>query len=223
MVQLWPLVGGVYQIPYTIQTGATNLNAALTYVNATLSGIIQFVPQTIETNYVTFNFDPGNTSGSCESSVGMQGGQQFVGGSASCAMATIVHEMGHTIGLLHEHQRPDRNTYVTFNYANVDEPLVAGNFDFFSDNYQTIGLYDLASVMHYSSFVFTKNNLPVLESIPPGMPLSNLSGYSAGDIDTIERLYGLTPSNVTVVTNPPGLKSSWTALPIRRRRRSPGH
>ena len=206
VVQLWPLVGKVYQIPYTIETPATNLNAALSYVNSALSGIIKFVPHTTQTNYVTFNFDPSNTSGSCESSVGMVGGQQFVGGSASCALVTLVHEMGHTIGLFHEHQRPDRDSYVTYNYANVDEPLAAGNFTFASTNYQTVGLYDIASVMEYSAFVFTKNNLTVLESIPPGIPLSNPTGYSAGDIDTIQRLYGRTPSAVTIVTNPPGLQ-----------------
>ncbi|MGC9947647.1 MAG: M12 family metallopeptidase [Bryobacteraceae bacterium] len=204
--ELWPEVGGVYQIPYTIETPATNLSAALSYVNSTLTGIIQFIPQTTQTNYVTFNFDPTDMSGSCESSVGMVGGQQFVGGSVSCALATLVHEMGHTIGLFHEHQRPDRNTWITFNYANVDEPLVAGNFDIPTYNYQTIGLYDIASVMHYPPFSFTKNGLTVLESIPPGIPLSNPTGYSAGDIDTIERLYGFTPSAVTIVTNPPGLQ-----------------
>jgi uncharacterized repeat protein (TIGR01451 family) len=204
--ELWPEVAGVYQIPYTIETAATNLSAALSYVNSTLTGIIQFVPQTNQTNYVTFDFDTSDFSGSCESSVGMLGGQQFVGGSVSCALATLVHEMGHTIGLLHEHQRPDRNTWITFNYANVDEPLVAGNFDFFSYNYQMIGLYDIASVMHYPPFSFTKNGLTVLESIPPGIPLSNSTGYSAGDIDTIKRLYGFTPSAVTIVTNPPGLQ-----------------
>ena len=206
VVQLWPESGGVYEIPYTIETPATNLNAALASVNTALAGIIQFVPQTTQTNYVTFNFDTSDTSGVCESSVGMVGNQQFVGGSASCALATLVHEMGHTIGLLHEHQRPDRNTYITFTEANVDKPWIAGNFDFYTYNYQTIGLYDIASVMHYPPFSFTKNNLPVLESIPPGIPLSNSTGYSAGDIDTIERLYALAPSAVTVVTNPPGLK-----------------
>ena len=206
VAQLWPQSGGVYQIPYTIETAATNLSAALTYVNSTLSGVIQFVPQTTQTNYVTFNFNTSDTSGVCESSVGMTGGQQFVTGSVSCALGTLVHEMGHTIGLLHEHQRPDRNTYITFTPANVDKPWIAGNFDFFSDDYQMIGLYDYASVMHYPPFAFTKNNLPVLESIPPGIPLSNQTGYSEGDIDTIKRLYGLAPSAVTITTNPVGLK-----------------
>lgn len=203
--QLWPAVAGAYQIPYTIQSGATNLSAALAYVNGALTGVIQFVPQSTETNYVTFNFDPGDFSGVCQSKVGMVGGQQFVSGSAACALDTLVHEMGHTIGLLHEHQRPDRNSFVTFTPANSDKPWIAGNFDLPAYNYQTIGLYDYASVMHYPPFSFTKNNLPVLESIPPGIPLSNTTGYSAGDIDAIERMYGLAPSAVTIVTNPPGL------------------
>ena len=206
VTQLWPAVGGVYQIPYTIENPAANLSAALAYINSALSGVIQFVPQTTEANYVTFNFDSNDLSGVCESAVGMVGGQQFAGGSAACAFGTLVHEMGHTIGLLHEHQRPDRDSFITFTPANADKPWIAGNFDSFSFNYQAIGLYDYASVMHYPPFAFTKNNLPVLESIPPGIPLSNTAGFSAGDIDTIERLYGLTPSNVTIVTNPPGLK-----------------
>lgn len=206
IVQLWTATGGVYEIPYTIETAATNLSAALAYFNTTLSGIIQFVPQSNQANYVTFNFDPSDMTGVCESSVGMAGGQQFVTGSGSCTLSTIVHEMGHVVGLLHEHQRPDRNSFITFTPANADKPWIAGNFDFFSYDSQTIGLYDYASVMHYPPFSFTKNNLPVLESKKPGIPLSNQTGYSIGDLDTIKRLYGFTPSAVTVTTNPPGLQ-----------------
>ncbi|HXM39644.1 MAG TPA: M12 family metallopeptidase [Bryobacteraceae bacterium] len=204
--QLWTAVDGVYQIPYTIETGTPILDSVISYVNSTLTGVIQLVPQTNQANYVTFNFDPTDTSGYCEATEGMAGGQQFIGGSINCSFTGICHEIGHAIGLLHEHQRPDRNTYVVLTPANADKPYLLGNFDFFSDDYQTIGLYDYASVMHYPAFSFTKNNLPVLESIPAGIPLSNTVGYSAGDVDAIERLYGFTPSAVTVVTNPPGLE-----------------
>ena len=199
---LWPLVSGVYQIPYTIESGSANVTTAISNVNAALSGMIQFVPQSTEANYVTFNLDPSDLSGSCSSMVGMIGNQQFITGSINCTVATVTHEMGHTIGLLHEHQRPDRTTYIVFDEANVDKPFITGNYDFFTYNYQVIGLYDYASVMHYPPFSFTKNNLPVLESIPAGIPLSNQVGYSVGDIDTIERLYGFTPSTVTITTNP---------------------
>ena len=203
--QLWPAVSGVYEIPYTIEAGTPILASVISYVNSTLSGVVQLVPQTSEANYVTFNFDPNELSGYCEATVGMAGGQQFIGGSINCSFTGICHEIGHAIGLLHEHQRPDRNSYVVLNTANADKPFLLGNFDLFADNFQTIGLYDYASVMHYPAFSFTKNNLPVLESIPAGIPLSNTTGYSAGDVDAIKRLYGFAPSTVTIVTNPPGL------------------
>jgi uncharacterized repeat protein (TIGR01451 family) len=203
--QLWPAVGGVYEIPYTIQTGTPILASVISYVNSTLSGVIQLVPQTNQPNYVTFNFNPSDLSGYCEANEGMAGGQQFISGSINCSFTGICHEIGHAIGLLHEHQRPDRNSYVVLTPANSDKPYLLGNFDFFADDFQTIGLYDYASVMHYPAFSFTKNNLPVLESIPAGIPLSNPTGYSAGDVDAIKRLYGFAPSSVTIVTNPPGL------------------
>ncbi|MGA3042136.1 MAG: M12 family metallopeptidase, partial [Bryobacteraceae bacterium] len=203
--QLWPAVDGVYQIPYTIETGTPVLDSVISYVNTTLSGIIQLVPQTTQANYVTFNFDPSDLSGYCEATEGMAGGQQFIGGSINCSFTGTCHEIGHAIGLLHEHQRPDRNKWVVLTTANADKPYLLGNFDFFIDDFQTMGLYDYASVMHYPAFSFTKNNLPVLESIPAGIPLSNTVGYSAGDVDSIKRLYGFTPSAVTIVTNPPGL------------------
>ena len=206
VTQLWPLVGGVHQIPYTIETGTPILASVISYVNTTLSGVIQFVPQTNQANYVTFNFDPTDLSGYCEASEGMVGGQQFIGGSINCSFAGTCHEMGHAIGLLHEHQRPDRNSYVVLTPANADKPFLLGDFDFFVDDFQVIGLYDYASVMEYPAFSFTKNNLPVLESTPAGIPLSNSVGYSAGDVDAIKRLYGMTPSAVTVTTNPAGLK-----------------
>ena len=161
----------VYQIPYTIEAGTPVLTSVISYVNSALSGVIQFVPQTSQTNYVTFNFDPTDLSGYCEASEGMAGGQQFISGSINCSFAGICHEMGHAIGLLHEHQRPDRNSYVVLNPANADKPYLLGDFDFFADDFQVIGLYDYASVMHYPAFSFTKNNLPVLESIPAGIPL----------------------------------------------------
>lgn len=203
---IWPLAGGVHQIPYTVASGSPNLNAAISYVNSALTGMIQFVPRTSETNYVTFNFDPNDHSYTCLSSVGMIGGQQFISGSVDCAVTGLAHEMGHTMGLFHEHQRPDRNSWITFTPANADKPWLAGNFDFPPTNYQSIGLYGYSSLMHYGPFGFTKNNLPVLESIPAGIPLGNATGYSAGDLDQIARLYGYTPSAVTITTNPAGLQ-----------------
>ena len=202
---LWPTdPQGVAEIPYTIQTAANNLSAALTAFNNTFPGIIQFVPYTNQPDYVIFNFDTTNGSGTCESSVGRVGGPQYVGGSYLCSLGTLLHEMGHVLGLYHEMTRPDRDSYISVNFNNV----IKGSEDNFTqqgDNYQDLTLFDYGSVMMYIPFAFSRNGGPVLDTIPPGMPLSNYVGYTAADIDSVKRLYGAAPTQVTVTSNPPGL------------------
>jgi hypothetical protein len=205
---LWPAVGGVSQIPYAIDPSSgdlTNLNAAITAFNAAFPGLIQLVPYTNQTDYVNFDFDPNNFSGSCEAYEGRVGGEQTVGGSGTCTVATILHEMGHTVGVWHEQTRPDRDTYVNVNYGAVIKAS-RGNFDQPLDNDQELTPYDYASVMEYPAFSFSRNGEPCIESIPAGIPLSNPNGYSAADIDGVDRLYGLIPTQVTVTSNPPGLQ-----------------
>jgi uncharacterized repeat protein (TIGR02543 family) len=207
---LWPKVGSQYQIPYTIGSGSgnlTNLNTAISQFNSTFSNI-QFVARSGQTDYVNFNFDPGDNSAQCEASVGRVGGEQQIGGSGGsfnpCAVGTILHEMGHTIGLWHEQSRADRNTYLSVNYSNLIKGSIS-NFNQIFDNAQTPTLFDYASIMEYPAFSFSRNGGPAIESIPAGIPLSNLTGYTAADIDGIERLYGNAPTAVTVTSNPPGL------------------
>jgi hypothetical protein len=121
------------------------------------------------------------------------------------ARATILHEMGHTVGVWHEQSRPDRDTYVNVNYGAVIKAS-RSFFDQFLDNDQELTPYDYASVMEYPAFSFSRNGEPCIESIPAGIPLSNPNGYSAADIDGIMRLYGAIPTAVTVTSNPPGLQ-----------------
>jgi Astacin (Peptidase family M12A)/Abnormal spindle-like microcephaly-assoc'd, ASPM-SPD-2-Hydin len=205
---MWPLVGSVYQIPYTIDPSSgdmTNLNTAISTFNSTFSGLIQLVPYTSQTNYIDFDFNADDTSGVCEAYEGMIGGEQVVGGSGTCTVATILHEMGHTVGVWHEQSRPDRDTYVTVNYGAVIKAS-RSFFDPISDDQQELTPYDYASVMEYPAYSFSRNGEPCIESIPAGIPLSNPNGYSAADIDGIERLYGAIPTQVTVTSNPPGLQ-----------------
>ncbi|MEJ0048225.1 MAG: M12 family metallopeptidase [Rhodospirillales bacterium] len=100
--------------------------------------------------------------------------------------------------------RPDRDSYVTLNFNNVIKGS-EDNFDPLTDNFQDLTPFDYASVMMYIPFAFSRNGGPVLDTIPPGMQLSNLTGYTAGDIDGVKRLYGAAPTKVTVTSNPPGL------------------
>lgn len=205
---LWPEAGSQYQVPYVIASGSgdlTNLNAAIAQFNSTFSNI-QLVAYTNQADYVSFYFNPADYSGECEATVGRAGGEQQVGGSGSCTLATILHELGHTVGLWHEQSRPDRDTYVSVNYGNLIKGSIS-NFNQIYDNAQTFGtLFDYASIMEYPAFAFSRNGGPAIESIPAGIPLSNQTGYTATDIDGIERLYGNAPTAITITSNPPGLQ-----------------
>jgi hypothetical protein len=111
---LWPVVDGVVRVPYTItnvtSANTNNINAAITESNTQLAGVVQWQPATSsDTNLVNFDFDPTNLNGSCESFVGMVGGTQTIGGSINCTTTTILHEMGHALGLYHEQSRADRD------------------------------------------------------------------------------------------------------------------
>ena len=201
----WPKVGGVAQVPYVVTQGNDAVAPAIAQYNAQLAGVIQFVARGTEADYVDFDLDPDDFSGSGESAVGRVGGRQAIGGSILANQATLLHEMGHATGLWHEQSRRDRDAFVTIAQANVIKTL-APNFDVQASDVQAFGLYDRQSIMHYIPFTFSKNGEPTIETVPPGIRLSDLGALSAGDLDAIRRLVGKTPSQVTITSNPPGLQ-----------------
>jgi len=204
---LWPSVNGVANVPYIITNAPTALASAISQFNTTFAGVIQLVPLNGQTDYVNFDFDTSNMNGACESSVGRAGGEQLVTGAINCSLGTLLHELGHVAGLFHEHSRSDRNSYITFNDQNVIKGSI-DNFTQLADDAQNLTLYDYASIMSYIPYAFSRNGGPVLESIPPGIPLSNTVAYTPADIDGVERLYGAAPKTVTIASNPPGLAVS---------------
>jgi uncharacterized protein (TIGR03437 family) len=163
---------------------------------------LTIVPRTDQPNYVQFSNIVIDAA--CNSNIGMIGGKQTIGITDSCSAGSLIHELGHSWGLLHEHQRSDRNAYITVLYSNIDKR-------FYSDFNQSIataqdtGYYDYESIMHYPPTGFTVNGTDSIETVPVGIPIGQRSVLSAGDIDGVERLYGLVPTATTITTTPAGL------------------
>ena len=79
---------------------------------------VTFTPKTEATvNFVAIHPGPG-----CESHVGMKGRRQEMLLNAKCfapehGLLKLVHELLHTLGFVHEQNRPDRDNFVSVNLA----------------------------------------------------------------------------------------------------------
>lgn len=177
--------------------------------------ILRLVPWTGQKDYILF--EPTDDVSQSEY-VGCNGGRQLIcmnlrrarelcsplGGSA---LGVVVHEIGHAVGLLHEHLRSDRDDYVTIRWENVAPGRICG-FCIRAQEHgcdqcelkagRPVGEYDFDSVMHYFA-----NQGAIDDSQPTIVPVVNRSaggqhvarkigrcdGLSAGDIATIKAVY----------------------------------
>jgi hypothetical protein len=124
----------------------------------------------------------------CFSPVGRRGGLQMIGLAAGCGRGAVIHEIGHSIGLWHEQSRPDRDSFITVLCDNIT-PAMKYNFDVQPGTICTP--YDYGSIMHYGTFAFSANNMPTIETIPPGIPIGQRNGLSPGDLLAVERFYDI--------------------------------
>lgn len=200
----WP--GGT--IPYTIDTtlpSQTRITDAVNHWNTNLAGYIRLVPRTSETAYITFV--RASSAGTCSSYVGRTGYAQPVNVGDYCSTGNVIHEVGHAIGLYHEHTRTDRNAYITVNTANID-PNASYNFAVVT-NGTNVGPYDYSSIMHYGAYAFSINSLPTITTIPAGISIGQRSTLSSGDINGVKAIYSPTTTTstsviVTFASNPTG-------------------
>ena len=75
-------------------------------------------------------------------------------------IGTALHEIGHALGLRHEHQQPDRDEYVVIRRENIRKVGGAGYADPFAKvtHMNSYGIpYDMSSVMHYDQAVSIKS------------------------------------------------------------------
>jgi Astacin (Peptidase family M12A) len=113
---------------------------------------IKFVPRTNEIEYV--NFTGKTDAGNNTSLVGFKKGEH-----ADINITAFwwrqsewmpAHELGHALGFHHEHQRWDRDKFLTVHYDHI-KPGRAGDYDWIArTNWLVTSVrYDYQSIMHY--------------------------------------------------------------------------
>lgn len=132
-------------------------------------------------DYPYIDFVSIGPAGYSRSYIGRIGGRQPIELSTFSTTQTIIHEICHAVGMLHEQQRPDRDSYVNINTSNLTS-MGLSNFQKRTTDYYYIGSYDFNSVMGYDSYAGTdfvyNTSLPMYtkkdgSAINQGWTLSN--------------------------------------------------
>lgn len=137
-------------------------------------------------DYVSFIASDRNAS-----QVGRQGKKQIV---KLAKPETIlkpgwaIHEIGHVIGLYHEHCRHDRDDHVVVDYGSLRDPSLKDQFEPIIDTAYATGDYDFDSQMHYPGNAFAKRGQETIIR-KDGRSLDERNGLSSGDIKACKELY----------------------------------
>jgi len=180
----------LYQLPYPWQTVVERTTSAMQHINSKTGGMISFVPRT------DFNTEPAHLmdvipvlSGCGVNKLGRNGRTEVYIGP-ECTVGNIIHEIGHVLGLEHEQNRCDRNTYVNVLWNNMPQDWwpqftvdCAVNMDVLQ--------YDEGSIMHYPQYTtINGQTVQLMQSLRGrGGLMGQRTGLSTTDVSTIKQLY----------------------------------
>jgi len=143
--------------------------------------------------WVKFIVDDGCYS--YQGNINRAGGQEISLGRGCEYNAIAMHEMMHAMGHIHEHQRVDRDKYITVYLANVDQDM-QNNFALSNGVDEEMGdvqggAYCYNSIMHYTGDSFSNNGKPSMVSKLSGVTLGQTTkhGMTDYDVDQIKKYY----------------------------------
>ena len=116
---------------------------------------IRFVQRHNEADFIEFV----TGQDACGSPVGRIGNKQSVSLQTNCTTAAAIHEIGHALGMIHEHQRPDATVQPV--QGNIIPDKFDTNFPAIDPSSLVMCLpYDRQSIMHYGPTTFSSDATP---------------------------------------------------------------
>ena len=130
-------------------------------------------------------------SNRCGAQVGYHPGINFISLNENCSShPSLLHELGHTIGFVHEHSRPDRDDYIAILWENISPGSEVNFCKFHRNVVDSLNHdYDYVSIMHYSSRTFSVNGKRTIKPVKPGITFGTSTHLSASDIQKANEIY----------------------------------
>ena len=187
--KLWPKG----KVPYDVPQGFPHRDAVMkAFDEFNTRTKIKFAPRTEQTkDYLQFTLtDNPNVGG--QSYLGRKGGAQVLWMNRDPAKwntGTVIHELGHALGLVHEQCRGDREQYVDIVWGNI-LPGYESQFVQLFSNGRDLGAYDYDSILHYPKNAFARPGTTT--TIVPkrsGVAIGQRSHLSETDIKGLHELY----------------------------------
>lgn len=180
----WPCLIVPYKIKYDLSHRKDSIIAAIQDYETNTP--LKFVERTDQNNYIEFVKADGNAS-----YLGMIWGRQEIWISDSATIGTYIHEIGHAIGLIHEHSRSDAGEHIVMLWDNINLPKehAKANFSTMDAFYKT-GIFDFNSIMLYPSNSFSiRDTLSTIVKRDGSTYSANRKTLSTDDINFIKSIY----------------------------------
>jgi len=149
---------------------------------------LRMVKRTTEEDYINIVKGKG-----CFSAVGRMFGKQKLSLDDGCVQhSTVVHELMHAAGFFHEHNRPDRNTYIRIAWENIPQNWKRQfRLTVKKSEVTTYGEpYDYRSIMHYGAYSSSKNGEKTMVRLDgKNEKLGNSVGFTQIDVNKLNKMY----------------------------------
>jgi len=153
-IRKWPNAIAYYTIEPSLEKLETEILRAIRHIEETTC--IQFISRTDEINYMSLKM----VETACIALVGFQnsGQQDVLIYEPECGFYSyFLHQLIQSLGATHEHQRFDRDDYITVQTQDIPESALGYFRKMNESSHIRSDVYDFDSVMHYGSFRFRTN------------------------------------------------------------------
>lgn len=147
---------------------------------------IRFKERTNESYYVTI-INNGQSCNCGSANLGVNGNRGRINIGTGTSEVVMIHEIGHTLGYIHEQTRSDRDNYVRILFENIQDGAESQFRK--NENSLNLGEFDIKSTMMYGAYTFSKNGQPTIVQLDGTTHPRRRAELSAGDISGTNEAY----------------------------------